>query len=748
VADRTDPDVSTWTRDWRRLQQQKWRLRGGVEARMITALGMYFGEQYIQQARDTILQRGLAKDEDKNKLSLVFNLMKKASKRKIGRLWSIDYGFRASPDKIDPKAFDQAIVVTKLTKALDKKLRERAQHWKRLFWLVNTGVAIEHTPWIEESGTEPIPAYDPETSELLWRDNANPDPDAVLPQSVVEQMVQAGNTPERFTVVEHLTTVGDVGCQILSGLNFFIDSSVPAISLLSPDQACYIVEAKTVGWVKDTFGAEKAHEIEASAGKDLGIVRTRLLDKGPSVASMNMRDLIPAIQGSQGPDDPDMCLFATRYQPAGKEHPHGRRSMFVPNGPKLEDGDTEYDEVPLVDFHYEAEATSFWSGDFLTDLIPAQKFLNKRMSQLGEMANAQIYETLLLGPGLDREDIPADMPGIVPDGLSDVGEPLVKAMQHASPPSFFVESIKLVIELFQQMGSSDLLDKAQFPGQLRGPMALPMIQEIIDSEDGPLYEHLGEALAVVKQMRVNRVKQFYPPIRTLHYTGTTRKDEVLVFHAEEVLRSGTDYSISVDPGTLLPEFSALREARIIERLSGPLAGLYTNKRTGRIDFSKIAMDLKYTDDATEDRTTQYRELAQHLIARLWQAEVLPPEIPYPFWDHDAMLDELESAMATTEFLEASADVKQNFMALYERHRQFLAAIQDAQMQAAQNQAVQGTIAQVAQQTAAKVASTATDAALEQIRAQQQMAQVQPRPEAAAQNLARRSLQSPPAAGVQ
>src|SRR5436190_23234001 len=80
-------DVTDWTKDYRRLQQQKHRFRGGVEARILTGLGMYYGEMYMTQARDSILVRPLD-EADRNKLFLVFNLLKRASRRKIGRLWA------------------------------------------------------------------------------------------------------------------------------------------------------------------------------------------------------------------------------------------------------------------------------------------------------------------------------------------------------------------------------------------------------------------------------------------------------------------------------------------------------------------------------------------------------------------------------------------------------------------------------------------------------------------------------------
>src|SRR5262249_47908227 len=154
-----------------------------------------------------------------------------------------------------------------------------------------------------------------------------------------------------------------------------------------------------------------------------------------------------------------------------------------------------------------------------------------------------------------------DYHGVIEDGIDEAGNPLIQVVNRAQLPAFFMESIKFVIEMMHTIGGSDLTSQHQYPGQLRGPMSLPMLQEILDSEDGPVFSHLGEQLATVHQMRVNRVKQYYPGIRTLHYTGQQRKDEVLVFHTDNILRSGVEFTISVDPGSLLPELSALREAR-------------------------------------------------------------------------------------------------------------------------------------------------------------------------------------------
>lgn len=704
-------DLSIFSREWRRLRTQKHRMRGGTEARIITNCGMWHGEHYLTQARDTILTRPMGKDDERNKLWLVFNMIRKQAKRKIGRLWSVAPEFRATPNVIDPRAFDQADVVNDMILGLDCKLKERWLQWQRLWWLVVGGTVVEHTPWIEDVSDEPLPKFDPESGELVWKDQIT---GAEILQSHVESLCASGLIPaERFRVVEQLTTCGDVGAQIVSPLNFFIDSACTSIDKLPPDGSCMIAEIKTVGWVREVFGDDAAKEIRNNS--DLSIISTRLLDKGPSVANVSLRDLLPAIQGTKLPDDPAMTIVCTRYQPACQDWPHGRRTIFCPDQVVLDDDDTQYGEIPCVDLHFEPATTSFWTGDFITDMIPGQKFLNKRMSQLGESANSQIYEVLLLGGELGKDDVPGDMPGIIEDGLDEQGQPRVQVLQRAQLPQFFLDSIKMITEYIESIGSADLISHRNFPGQLRGPLAIPMLQEILDSEDGPFFDHMGEQLSRIHQMRINRVKQYYPPVRTLHYTGRNMKNEVLVFHTETILRAGTDFNVTVDRGSLLPELSALRHARVREDLESPIGVIYTNRRTGRIDPSKIAMALHYTDRGEEDREAEWRKLAQHIIAELWAGKPPHDDEPYPFWDHNAMMDEYESAMATTEWREASPIIKQGFLQLYDKHRAFLDQIQSAQAASMQSAQSQQAVAQATQQVAAKVAAETVQESMSQIR---------------------------------
>lgn len=710
--------IVEYTKDWRRLQDQKSRRSGGVEMRVLTNLCMVMGEHFVQQSGFNLVGRTMT-DEDKNKLWLVFNMVGRATWRKIGRLWSIDNKFRAVPNTLDPAAFDQADVVSKLVLALNRKVKEGQKHWNRLFWLLVSGVVIEHTPWMEMVADESLPEYG-EDGELVWVDQW--ENDAIVPVAMVEQLVASGVPRERFKPKETVQLVGDVGSELFTPLDFFIDSSVKSIRDLSGDQACYCAAIKTRGWVEDNFGPEIASKVEY--GGNLNIVRTAIRDTGaPTVSNMNLKDLIPAIQGSQMPGDPDMCIVLTRYQPRSTKNPQGAHCMFTPDGAVLYKGDlSDYPEIPLTDIHWRPNATSFWSPDFVTDMIPGQKFLNKRMSQLGEAANAQVYEMIALGGDLKKEDIPTDYHGVIENAIDEQGNSLIQVVQRGQLPAFFPQTIQIATEFIETLGSADLLSQRKFPGQMRGPMAIPMLQEILDSEDGPVFTHLGEQLADIHQKRVNLVKRFYEPIRTLHYTGANLRDEVLVFNKSLVLKDGWDFQISVDRSSLLPELSSLREARVRERLESPLAALYMNRRTGKIDISKIADDLKYNDVNREDRESQNRKLARELIIDLNMGKTLDPSLPLPFYDFDVILDELEAVMITTEWLRGSMQMKQGYVEFYQKCQAKLQEQHDAQSNIMESKMMQNAVAMATQQAAAKAAATATEAAITQVDLQRDQAQ--------------------------
>jgi hypothetical protein len=708
-------NLADYTEDYDRLRAQKARNVGSVELRILTNLSFVSGEHWVGSQNRVLFTR----KRDPNKLYLVFNLAGQMLHKMMGRLSSIAPVFRARADKQDAQSVSKAQVVDKLIRALDEKVDQTSRTWEILWWMSVGGVAFEYVPWVKDATMEPMPRFDPETNELQWTHVVT---NQVVNESMRQEMMAQGAPPEQFEVVEDMVLTGDVGSEILSPLQVFIDASVRSIDDLAPDQAVYIAKIRTMGWIEANYDVSKKTIENIKDSSEVRILSTDIKQFGDPTGSVHLQDLIPRIQGSRTANDPDMAVVVERFQPISNKHPRGRYTAFIPGEQILKDEDSPYESIPLVDFHFGPTTTSFWNGDYISDLIAPQRFLNKRLSQLGEQANASIYADELLGPTLKREDIPADYPSPIEGGLTDGGVKMVQRRDPPQLPAWFMQSVDLTLKLMREIaGGVDLFSEQKFPGQLRGPSAVPMLQEIIDTQWGNLYQHLGKQLAKVKEMRVNRVKEYYPAFRTLHYTDRNMKDEVFIFQTSEILKAGTDFSVTVERGSLIPELRALREARIREHLQSPLSVLYMDERTGRIDKEKIASDLQMGDVGREAKESQYRKLGMELVARLQQGQPLPEHIPMPFWNLRVIMDEVEASMATTEFLSSSPEIQQGFVGFWNKCREILSKASEQRQAGMQEQQVQGAVAQAAQQAAAKAAAEAIDMAMDQLKASQEIA---------------------------
>lgn len=691
------------TEDFQRLKRQKARKTGGIEGRVLLNLGFVDDEQYISHRN-----MGIYSDPaQQNHLQLVFNMIKPRLMKLLGRLSSGDAVYKAQPDKQDPQSRAEAEACDKLMLALDEKLREPTSAWERNWWMAVGGTAFVYTPWVPNATTEPIPVPS-DDGDLVF---VNKITKQELPSQALQALLaQPGAVPEQWELKEELVLTGEVGCEVLGPLNVFIDQSVRCVEELAPDQWVHIAKIRTMGWIEENFGQT------VDPDKTFAIVSTQFHQMGDSTGGTFLKDLIPLIQGSSDDTDPKMAVVVEAFKPASKQAPHGKYVCYIPGKTILHSADNPYEEIPLVDFHWRPVTTTFWTSDYVTPLIAPQRFINKRMSQLGEQSNATLYAKLLLGNGIKASDITPDTPDPIENAVNEAGIAMIHRLAPPELPAWHMQSLDVTVKMFNDVaGGADLFQENRFPGQLRGPMAVPMLQEILDTEWGPLYQHIAERTARVKQQRLNRVKQFYPPVRTLHYTDRTMKDEILQFHTDKVLKGSTNYNITIQRGSILPELRALREARVIERLQGPLSILYMDERTGRPDKSKIAADLQFGDTGRESRESAHRKLAAEIVGMLWEGnQQLPPVLP--FYDHGVFLDELEAAMVTTEYLHASPALQKMFVDRYEAHRAFL--MQEAQMQQQMQAQAQNAsaIQQATQQAAAMAAAQAVDAAMEQAQA--------------------------------
>ncbi len=315
-------NLADYTDDYDRLRAQKARNVGSVELRVLTNLAFASGEHWVGTQNRVLFTR----KRDPNKLYLVFNIAAQMIHKMLGRLSSIAPVFKARADKQDPKSIAKAQVVDKLIRALDEKLDQHSRTWEILWWMAIGGVAFEYVPWVKDATMEPMPQFDPETDELMWTDIRSGEQ---VPESFRQQAMSQGAPKEQFEVVEEMMLVGDVGSEVLSPLQVFIDSSVRSVDDLSPDQAVYIAKIRTLGWIEANYDVSKETIQNIKDASDVRILSTDIKQFGDPTGSVHLQDLIPRIQGSRTQNDPDLAVVVERFQPISSKHPRGEATVAL-----------------------------------------------------------------------------------------------------------------------------------------------------------------------------------------------------------------------------------------------------------------------------------------------------------------------------------------------------------------------------------------------------------------------------------
>lgn len=717
-----DPLTVEISKEFERYQRQKANAHGGVEP--MTLVGMFHaeGEHQVYHANGEI--HSPARDD--NKVNTPFNFVGDRKRKWVGRINAINPVYRAQPDKRTPKALANAQTVDALCRALDEKVDMPTKRWELLDWLAVGGTAFLYARWVDDLVEEPMPvrfldldddelgllAAPPQSEAELIFVVRTPGGERLVPESARQALIDQGfAAPEFFELKQKKRKVGDVVLDVHGPLTVFLDHANKSIKELMPGQRVHVGSVRTKEWIEKNYGDTTQVDLDDLERRPIKLVTTKINQLGSATTGMDINSALPAVQGSLSDDDPDMFVVLEAYRT------DGQYVVYIPNQGILLEDDSPYDDgIPIVDVHADTVKNTFWTKNYVGDIIPPNQYFDKRMQQLAEHMNANLKSPRLCGPGIDPSEIPSDVDGYVENGLDAAGNPMIRHMDPPQVAGWVMNTIQLAIQGLQEVsGGLDVTSQSNFPGQMRGSLGFPAIQEIIDTEWGPLYRHVAQRIGQAKQKMVNRVRQFYPPVRTMHYTGPEGETEVLEFHKSEILEAGVDYRITLQPGPIAPELRAIREERVARRLQSPLGVLYRDDRTGEIDKSKVAADVEFGDFGRESRESAARKLATTLIDRLKHGERVPQ--PAPFFQVRPMIDEFEAHMHTDEYIDADPKVQAAIFGYWQALQEALnERVQQAQ-QGQIDQDLQGVIRQTAQQVAARTGNAIADMFLEQFQGQ-------------------------------
>ena len=757
MAHEDDERLGDFEDEFKRYQKQKARGVGGVERRVLLNLAMFVGEQWTWYEQGAIKNKRPSIDPDTgaiSEVSLVLNFIEDDWDKVYGRLTASTPEFEAFPDQPDPKKMAKAEVVTSSIRAGDERLDEdflRAQRW---FWMAMGGVAFEHTPWRQDLEVATVDKSSEDGQPLFVH---IPTEEEMTPDLMEQAIEEKRALPEHFKRATEVELDGDYDAEILGPLTVFCPNSIKRLRELQPGQSVMLANVRVLDWVKKTWPDVDYEEMEITGDTDVSILSTRM-SESVSFSNTSLHDLIPVIQGSMDEDDPDMVTLIERYEPVSEEFPPGwsqqpdareraglldedgndneksmglvvaedntdsgganfahggRYSVFIPGQGVVRDGEIPYaDGIPVRDFHWSTSSTNFWGPDWITKLIGVQKSINTLASQMRMMGNARMYDPILTTEDAKIPD--TSRPRFWVGGMED-GVKQAERLGADQLPQWPQKQLEYLVETLHSLaGGKDLFQEKGFPGQIRGTGAVQQLQDIQDSMWGPKLRHYYKQMGAVYHTRTNRMKQFYPVSKMLRLTDPLGKVEVLDFQADEILRAGVDFYITVDPSSILPETRRERFARMSELLQGPLSVLYLNEDTQRFNVQAIASDLQFGDyKGREAAMAQDQKFALGIITAMKEGK---PVIPFnEVQNHPVFVDELKRTMNDDDYwLLLSPDTQQAIQARYGEHTQFMAQQMEQAQSAQNNEEMASAVNQAVQASMAKVQSEVTDAVLAQI----------------------------------
>jgi hypothetical protein len=705
-----------------------------VEPRVLNNLAMYVDEQWSYVENGTLRNKVPRRDEDGKirEVSLVLNMIAPRQQKIIGRLTASTPDWRAWPGSNKADHISKAEVATSLSKSFDMKLDEEALRGERWFWNMQAGVWFEHTPWRNNHSVDLVEKED-EAGRPIWEHLASGEE---IPDAMYRQAIQSGEAlVEHFEIATEIREIGDVAAEVRGPLNVFNPNSIRSIEHLAPGQSVMMSDIKLAAWVKKTWPNSQLDWMHGE--EEFKIITTKVSNQGISFANTSLRELIPVVQGAVSNDDPDMVPVFERYEPPSPEFPKGwsmkggavtgpnffpapnedlagggRYTVFIPGQGIVRDGEIPYkDGIPIVDGHWDSPASNFYNRDWATGLMGVQKSINTLASQIRTMANARVYDPILIDD--DTQPPNADMPKYWVGGMVD-GMRQAERLGASSPDPGMQAQLLDLIRIFDDLsGAEDLLQNKKL-GQIRGTGAVQMLQDVMDSQWGPKIRSYYNSVSKVIHKRVNRAAQFYPTVRTLRFMRNTGKVEAFRFHAEDILRSGVDYTFSVSPSSMMPQSNRERFANMTEMLGGPLAGLYQTE-TGEADWHGIAAELQFGDiESRESMLASDVKFAKTVIADIKEGRGMIPVLPVQ--NHLIFVRELQKEMNDDDFFKVlSEPTQQALIERYQSHQEALANAAEAAKQETISEETIDLVRQAVQQSLAKLSNEMPTLVLGQIK---------------------------------
>jgi hypothetical protein len=378
--------------------------------------------------------------------------------------------------------------------------------------------------------------------------------------------------------------IGEINVEVVSPQEIYPDPSATQL-----EDCDYIIRqrARSTQWVKDRYPSI-ANEV------------------APDVTSAEIDNYLGRIseggepyEGARSGQKEDGVLVRECWVKPNKAHPKGWYAVKVNNKIVRYVDEPHLDGLyPLVHFPWEIALGRLWGMSMVRPLMPVQKELNRRISQLIENANATARPKWKAPKGSLDPGVPTDMPGEVLH-YAPVGPP-PEVVTPPGMPVYVLQTVELLINDMREISGQHEITQGYTPPGVTAGVAINLLKEQDETQLAPTEQIADNAWQKVGQRMLWFAKNLYREERQFRIAGAGQEPTVMAFSGEQLLGCS---DVVVQETSSIPKTLAGRQQSAMEKYQ---AGAWGPPGSGQARM----MLLKALPDSTGEEITMATQDAQ------------------------------------------------------------------------------------------------------------------------------------------
>lgn len=201
----------------------------------------------------------------------------------------------------------------------------------------------------------------------------------------------------------------------------------------------------------------------------------------------------------------------------------------------------------------------FYAESPVTAIIPVQRELNRRRSQIIEAANLMGKPKLIYAQGsIDPTKVTSEPGQGIPYKM---GFPKPEQMQLAPLPNHVMQEVQQLMDDLNELGGATDMNRGSNPSQVTAATALSYLQEQNDTKLSDVITSLEEGVEKTGRLILSYVSEFWTTERVVRIVGPDGAFDAKTYKGSDL---GGNLDVRVEAGSALPQSKAAKQAFVMD----------------------------------------------------------------------------------------------------------------------------------------------------------------------------------------